>query len=164
MQFWRVINRTLKTLDFSDDAIKGVETLQKKSTTIVIQNVLSKEIYLGRGCQQGDPVSHYTFILAGEILGIMISENQNIKGIFLHNDEHWISLYANKTSLLLEKKEEYLREVSSTLDPFYEISGLKVNVSKIRIMQIGVGRDSRTEFCKCLKQDWTDTYDYLGIS
>jgi hypothetical protein len=48
----------------------------------VVQNgVFSKIFEIGRGCRQGDPISPYLFNLFVEILGHMIRQNKNIKGI-----------------------------------------------------------------------------------
>ena len=48
----------------------------------VIQcGILSKLFNIKRGCCQGDPCSPFLFILAGQILSLLIHNNQNIKGI-----------------------------------------------------------------------------------
>ena len=66
--------------------------------------------YLKRGCRQGDPISPYIFILCAEVLGQMIRNNNNIKGIFINEKEFKISQYADDTQLLIDGSEKSLRE------------------------------------------------------
>ena len=58
---------------------------------------MSESFYLKRGCRQGDPISPYIFILCAEILGKMIKQNKNIKGIKIRDEEYKLSQYADDT-------------------------------------------------------------------
>ena len=93
--------------------------------------------YLKRGCRQGDPISPYIFILCAEILGKMIRNNKDIKGIHLNNKEFKLSQYADDTQLLLDGSEISLKEALRTLKQYYIMSGLKINVDKTRALWIG---------------------------
>ena len=46
---------------------------------------------LGRGCQQGDPISPYLFLVFAEILALKIKNNKKIKGITINKEEYLIS-------------------------------------------------------------------------
>ena len=67
--------------------------------------------YLKRGCRQGDPISPYIFILCAEILGKMIRNNKDIKGIHINNKEFKLSQYADDTQLLLDGSEISLKKL-----------------------------------------------------
>lgn len=55
-----------------------------------------------RGCRQGDPLSPYIFLLCAEILGTMIRENKEIKGITIQDEECKITQYADDTQIYLK--------------------------------------------------------------
>ena len=81
--------------------------------------------YLKRGCRQGDPISPYIFLLSAEILGQMVRNNENIKGIKINNKEYKINRYADDTQLLLDGSEKSLRNTLEMPYTFYNMSGLK---------------------------------------
>ena len=63
-----------------------------------------------RGCRQGDPISPYVFILCLETLAIIITQNKNIKGIFIGQTEYKISQCANDTEITLEGDRNSLKK------------------------------------------------------
>ena len=58
---------------------------------------------------------HIFFILCAEILGKMIRNNKDIKGIHINNKEFKLSQYADDTQLLLDGSEISLKEALLTL-------------------------------------------------
>ena len=88
---------------------------------------------LKRGCRQGDPISPYIFILCAEVLGQMLRNNENITGIKINNKESKLSQYADDTQIFLHGTEISLKETLRTLDIFYLMSGLKINVEKQKL-------------------------------
>ena len=68
--------------------------------------------------------------MCAEILGKMIRNNNDIRGIMIDNKEYKISQYADDTQLFLNGSENSLREALDVLQKFYEMSGLKINVEK----------------------------------
>lgn len=94
---WKFTHKTFWSL-----LKKWIHLFQNGSEFCVLQNGhLSEFFYLESGCRQGDPISTYLFILCAEILGIMIRQNKNIKGIFVQNKENKISQYADDTQPVL---------------------------------------------------------------
>ena len=68
--------------------------------------------------------------MCAEILGKMIRNNNDIRGIMIDNKEYKISQYADDTQLFLNGSENSLREALDVLQKFYEMSRLKINVEK----------------------------------
>ena len=64
---------------------------------------------IGRGCKQGDPISAYLFIMAAEVLNILITYNDKIVGIKLNNTEFKLSQYADDTTLILDGSQQSLQ-------------------------------------------------------
>ena len=60
----------------------------------------------------------FLFILCVEILGIMIRNNKNIKGIIINNKEHKLSQYADDTLFLLDGTSNTLNETLNVLSDF----------------------------------------------
>ena len=114
-----------------------------------------KKVLCHRGCRQGDPVSPYVFVLAAKIMAAAVRENKTIKGIEVHEKEQIISLYADDTTLYLASNETNLRATLNALQEFQQISGLKIDIEKTKMIKIGVWGDSRSTFCKDRKLIWT---------
>ena len=93
----------------------------------------------------------------------MIKTNRNIKGINIKDTEYIISLYADDTTLILDGSEKSLREAIKTLDSFYKISGLKINISKTQITWIGSNKHRTDKICQDIDFNWTTSFTLLGI-
>ena len=83
----------------------------------VSKNGFSSEYFtIGRGCRQGDPASPYIFLLCVEIMGAMIRNDEQIKGITINEHEYKLLQYADDTALLLDGQENSLRRALSLID------------------------------------------------
>ena len=49
------------------------------------------------------------------------------------------------------------------LEEFHQISGLKINVDKTKVIKFGADRESRNILCPDLNLIWTDKFTSLGI-
>lgn len=125
----------------------------------------SDYIYLQRGCRQGDPISPYLFLLCADILGILIRNNRDIRGIFIDGIEYKLSLYANDTSLIFYGSPQSMDGILRVLDYFAHLSGLKINYTKTKMVWIGSKKFSREVFHHTRwKLNWNNsTFDLLGI-
>ena len=89
--------------------------------------------------KRGDRKSPYLFVLATEFLAEGIRSNVRIKGLRIHKKEHKLSQYADDTTLFLKHNEQNIRNCMRTLKEFEQISGLKVNTEKTKVIEIGGG-------------------------
>lgn len=106
---WSFIYQVLKYFGFGENIIQWIKILNTNFHAAILQcGHLSQQFVVQRGCRQGDPVAPYLFIMCAEILAIMIKQNKDIKGIFINDNEHKISQYADDTSLALDGSPESL--------------------------------------------------------
>lgn len=90
-----------------------------------------------KGCRQGDPISPYLFLLCAEILGILIRNEKDIKGINIDGEEYKISQYADDTSIIMDGTPQSYDGILRVLDFFAQVSGLKINFTKTKMVWIG---------------------------
>lgn len=68
----------------------------------VINNGLSSDNFrLERGVGQSDPLSHYLFLLAAEVLAVSVRQNSNMKGISIGKEKSKLRQYADDTTAVL---------------------------------------------------------------
>ena len=107
---WDYISKILTAFNFNSKTIAIIKSLQKNSKSKILQSGhLSQQIYLGRGCRQGDPISPYLFVLAVELLGETFRKHKYIDGIKICGKEHRISQFADDTTLFMKYNERSLR-------------------------------------------------------
>ena len=163
---WEFIESVLKYFNFGPSIISWIKLFQYGSESCIIQNgFISDFFYLKRGCRQGDPVSPYIFILCAEILGKMLRNNENVKGININRKTFLLSQYADDTQIFLDGTEKSLQETLSVLDNFYIISGLKINIEKTKAIWIGSCSNPERKICRNYQLDWTQgPFKILGVT
>lgn len=163
---WEFVFHTLDLFNFGNSIKDWIQTFYNGIKTCIIQNgIISDYFYPQRGCRQGDPISPYLFLLCAEILGTIIRNNKDIKGIKIGDTEYKISQYADDTSLFTNGSPETLDGILRELDFFADISGLNINFSKTKMVWIGSKKFSKETFHHSIwKLDWNNTnFDLLGI-
>ena len=150
---------------FGPEIITWINLLTYETTSCVIQHgKLSNFFTNERGCRQGDPLSPYLFIFVAEILGIMIRNNKDIKGIVIDNNEYKLNQYADDTELFLDGSEKSLKAAIDEINTFYDMSGLKININKTKAIWIGSMIHCKDTLCKDLKIEWVSgNFSVLGI-
>ena len=124
---WSFIEKALDIFNFKVSIKNWIKTLYNNSQSCVIQNGLE------RGCRQGDPLSPYIFIICAEILAILVQNANDIK-------EYLISQYADDTSFMLDGSPKSLNNTLLILEYYANISGLKLNYAKTKVIWIGSKR------------------------
>ena len=110
---------------------------------------ISKKFDICRGARQGDPIASYLFIISIEILAHRLRNDPNIHGFKLKNQiSHTLELYADDCSIFLEPDEQNLRTVMETLNLFFELSRLKISLSKTKAIWFGQSFDPSKKFVK----------------
>ena len=136
---WRFIHQVLRKFNFGENVIKWIDLFQQVSNSrIILNGHLSDAFLLHRGCRQGDPISLYLFILCSEFLKT--------------------SQYADDTSVYLKASERNLRNCLETLEWFYYISDLKINMNKTKVIRIGPIRETDRRFYRENNLEWVSKY------
>ena len=131
----------------------------------VTQNgFLSNFFNIGRGCRQGDPVSSYIFNLCAEVMGLLLRQNKDIKGIKIGKEVKLLQ-YADDTVIFLDGTEQSLKSALDLLFQFAKYSGLKPNINKTCAIWIGSKINSETNLCKEYNIHWENgSFKVLGIT
>ncbi|KAJ9559906.1 hypothetical protein OSB04_005066 [Centaurea solstitialis] len=167
---WHFLLRTMEQMGFGSKWIGWIRgCLQSASTSVLINGSPTEEFRMNRGLRQGDPLSPYLFLMAGEVLQQMIliaCEKGLFKGIKLASSKRNLSLlqFADDALIFGKWTNKNIVSLSKILNCFYEVSGLRINFSKSKLFGIGVS-DSEVEAMatkiKC--QSSSFPFTYLGL-
>lgn len=134
---WSFLECVLNKFNFGPSFKTWIRTLYTDISSCVINNEhTSKYFSLQRGVRQGDPLSPYLFILAGEILSNVVRQNKEIQGIQVDDEEIKILQYADDTCGIFNNSKSakiFLREVET----YGLYAGLKVNKEKTEGLRLG---------------------------
>ena len=142
---------------------------------------ISQQFDVLRGCRQGCPLSPTLFVLSVEILAHKLrqdahllpfnfngNDNGNGNGNNARNGNdnmrHIIDLYADDSTLYLHPTNDNLKRALSIIKSFYELSLLKINVSKTKAVWFGREHNSNIRFCEEDNLDWDTSFKLLGIT
>ena len=154
---------TLEKYGFGQNFILWIKILLNDQESCVINGgKTTKYFMLGRGARQGDPISAFLFILALEILFLLIKTKPEIAGLTIFDHCYLYSAYADDTTLFL-KDTISIKNMVDTFHLFSEFSGLKPNLSKSEITGIGVLKGVQVAVCgmRCVDLK-NDTLKILG--
>ncbi len=127
---------TLKAFGFGDCFIKVIECFYKDVNSCVsLPHGTSPRFDVQNGIRQGCPASPGLFILAAEMLTIMIKNCEMLKKLNVFGTELAISQFADDTTLLL-KDEHQIPIAIQNIEIFSRASGLFLNIEKCELLSI----------------------------
>ena len=153
----------LKKFGFGQNFISWIEIILKNQESCVINGgTTTKYFKLNRGARQSDPISAYLFILALEILFLLIKENSSVNGLNIFDHCYLYSTYADDTTFFLEDINS-IEVMINSFHIFFRFSGLSPNLSKCEIAGIGVLKGVKVAVCDIKCADLVlDTIKILG--
>ena len=162
---WSFLYSVLKFFGYSENFIKWVKLFNTEITTYIVQcGFLSRPIKINRGCRQGDPISAYLFLIGAEILARLIQINPDIIGLKIKNIKFKITQFADDTTLILNGSQHSLQLALNTLEVFGNLSGLKMNKEKTKVIWIGRKKFSKDKLNITIDLEWGCTnFTLLGI-
>ena len=141
-----------------------VETITNKQEHCVINGGNTTQYFnLEKGARQGDPNSAYLFIIALEVLFILIKNNSCFEGLKIFDHISLYSSYADDTTFFA-KNIESVEEIIKVFNLFSKVSGLKPNLTKCEVSGIGVLKEVQVAGCGMKYINLKiDTIKILGI-
>ena len=156
---------TLRHFNFGESLIDWIKLFYKDATSCVTNNgYLSSFFEIQRGVRQGCPLSPTLFIMCIELLSYEVSNNKDIKGINIHDEEIKNTLFADDATFLTDGSDKSFKTLVNVLDNFSYCSGLKLNTKKCNILRAGSLKSSSIVYCKDKNFQWkSDSAKALGM-
>ena len=160
---WKFLYKALKFYGFSKKFIQWIKVFNNDIGTYILQSgFLSKRIPIQWGCRQGDPISAYFFLIAAEVMALMIKFNKDSIGITIENHEFKLTQFADDTTLFLDGSTTSLQAALNTLEIFGNFSLLKMNKEKTTMIWIGQKKFSKEKLQTPHKLNWGYRFFNLG--
>lgn len=143
---WKLLYKALDLFGFGESIIHTIKILFHDIKTTISNNGFSSAFFFpSRGIRQGCCSSPSLFVIAVELMAIMLRKNVQIKGIQIANKSILLSQYADDTTLFLADYVS-LRSALLTLEEFATWSGLKINSYKSHLLLLGNHLDPPLSF------------------
>lgn len=93
------------------------------SSSVSLNPGITPRFTVLRGIRQGCPISPKLFIMATQLLTLLINNSSDIQGITIFNKEFKLSQFADDTAIFLKDKL-MVTETLNTISVFSKASGL----------------------------------------
>ena len=165
------IKNVIKIAGFGNRLRRWIDILLNdfKSRVNHVGNLL-REILLGRGARQGDPIATTLFVIAIEVLLIRIRTDRDIvpyqffAGMGQKPIETKVDGYCDDLTLILPRIERAVRAAMKAVESFAPISGLKINKDKTQVLKIGYKAENDAEICGDLGLTYVKQLKILGVT
>ena len=129
------IFKALELCGFGENFRKTIKCFYHDTTSSVsLLGGTSPRFTINRGIKQGCPISPSLFLIAAEMLSILI-KNSEVEKLSVFNNEIVVSQLADDTTLFLKNVEQVPKAIE-TIDLFSRASGLKLNLEKCELLAI----------------------------
>ena len=154
----------LEKIGFGTEFIEWIKLLLNNQESCLIDGgKISKYFKLERGTRQVDPISAYLFIIALEVVFLIIKETSNIKGFEIFQKKFIYTAYMDDTTFFVRNIESVINLLEH-FKHFSQFSSLKPNKSKCEIAGIGALKGLKVALCgmRCVNL-YEDTIKILRI-
>ncbi|GJS24842.1 RNA-directed DNA polymerase, eukaryota [Tanacetum coccineum] len=143
---WDYLDDILRMFSFGEKWCAWIQSCLRSSRGSVIVNVSpTEEFQFHKGLKQGDPLSPFLFLLVIESLHISfqrVVDAGMFKGIVLGPSLHLSHMfYVDAAIFVGQWNESNIDTIVHVLECFHRASGLRINMSKSKLMGISVDTD-----------------------
>ncbi|GJW03090.1 RNA-directed DNA polymerase, eukaryota [Tanacetum coccineum] len=143
---WDFLDDILKKFGFGDKWRKWIQSCLRSSRgSIILNGSPTEEFQFHKGLKQGDPLSPFLFILVMESLHLSfkrVEEAGLFNGIKLDNSVSISHLfYADDAVFVGQWCKKNINTLVHVLECFFRASGLRINMSKSKLMGLHVDSD-----------------------
>ncbi|GJV54474.1 RNA-directed DNA polymerase, eukaryota [Tanacetum coccineum] len=143
---WDFLDDILKKFGFGEKWCKWIQSCLRSSRgSILINGSPTEEFQFYKGLKQGDPLSPFLFILIMESLHLSfqrVVDNGMFNGIKLSSSLSISHLfYADDAVFMGQWCDGNISTLIHVLECFYRASGLRINMSKSKILGVNVDSD-----------------------
>ena len=160
---YNFLYKILEKMGFSKTFISWIKILYRGiSSTCLINGHQGKPFPVNRGVRQGCPLSMVLYVLSQEPLYLAIKYTKQITPIELPCSEKKILGFADDTTILV-KNDQSISHLFKIFEIFEKASGIKINISKTKILGFGEWKDRKTWPIQNIATV-TDRISILGIT
>ena len=159
------IIKGMKMFKFSEMLIHWVKIIYT-NFSIKVQNngQFSHKINVTRSVRQGGPASNAIFIVVAELLAIMLREDQEIHGVFLHDILHFLNQFADDLDICTRFDQNCLNNILQKFTQFEQSTGFKLSYEKTTVYRTGSLRHSLAKLYTEKNLNWTnEKINVLGV-
>ncbi|GKC32682.1 RNA-directed DNA polymerase, eukaryota, reverse transcriptase zinc-binding domain protein [Tanacetum coccineum] len=143
---WDYLDDILRKFSFGDKWRVWIQNcLHSSRGSVIVIGSLTEEFHFYKGLKQGDPLSPFLFILVMESLHVSFQRVVDacmFNGISLDLSLHLSYMfYADDAIFLGQWNESNINTIVHVLDCFHRASGLRINMSKSKLLGISVDAD-----------------------
>ena len=72
--------------------------------------------------------------------------------------------FADDTTIIVKRSEEYLRTAIHNINSFHKLSGLQCNIEKTIVIPVGEINDPQQKLCKDINLEWANESRILSFN
>lgn len=138
---WEFVYRSLREFGFGSNFVDGIKTIFKNIQSCTTNaGFTSRYFSPTQGVRQGCCVAPYLFIIAVEILGIQIRQEERVKGISVGPCTVKLSQFADDLTAFVADSQS-AGVLLDLIDSFGHFSGLRLNRNKTHVLVLGRARE-----------------------
>lgn len=162
---WPYLHSILHRWGFGPHFLQWISSLYNHLQAYIKYSGFRSDYFqIQRGTRQGCPLSPLIFALVIEPLAALIRASPDIKGLEIAFTSHKICLFADDALLFVTSPHTTLPNLFQILDKFANVSGLEVNQSKSKALNVSLPQLDLNHLWDHFPFLWsTSSISYLGI-